>query len=158
MTDSIWMGSWEGPQDLRTREDFALKNLIEIDFFLHALSHTRMIFPLCRSFRGIVTSARVSGLISISSQGANKASLAGRTLGPAALFSPFKCQQTRTMSRDVAGQSDIRLMSRTAGGSFERAPSSFRSFIEKGGKFSPERGTSACLFFGFGFSTFNTPS
>jgi hypothetical protein len=42
------------------------------------------------------------------------------------------------VTRDVASQPDISQI--TAQGAFKRIPSSFRNFIENGGKFEPERG------------------
>ena len=48
----------------------------------------------------------------------------------------------RTMSRDVSQFSDISKSKTEADGSFKRAPSSFRNFIQAGGKFPPEKGTS----------------
>jgi len=41
-------------------------------------------------------------------------------------------------TKDVSAQSDIGKMN--VRGAFNRAPSSFRNFIEKGGKFEPEKG------------------
>jgi len=43
-------------------------------------------------------------------------------------------------SRDTSGQSDIQKMKPEADGSFKRAPSSFRDFIQKGGKFEAKKG------------------
>ena len=45
------------------------------------------------------------------------------------------------MSRDVSTQSDIGKMKVEPDGSFKRAPSSFRNFVQKGGQFPPEKGT-----------------
>ena len=42
--------------------------------------------------------------------------------------------------RDVSHLSDITQMKTEHDGSFKRAPSSFRNFIEKGGRFEPEKG------------------
>ena len=42
--------------------------------------------------------------------------------------------------RDVSAQSDISKMQAEGDGSFKRKPSTFRNFIEKGGKFEPEKG------------------
>ena len=100
-----------------------------------------MIFPPHRLLRGIVTSARASRFISLASQGANKTPLVGLNPYAPPLFTAFKHQQTRKMSRDVSGQSDIGVMGREPDGSFKRAPSSFRNFIQKGGQFPPEKGT-----------------
>ena len=97
-----------------------------------------MIFPLSRSLRGIVSYR----LISTPSRG-DKTFLAGLALSTPPLFATLRCQQTRKMSRDVSGQSDITKMKVEPDGSFKRAASSFRNFVEKGGKFSPEKGKSA---------------
>jgi glutathionyl-hydroquinone reductase len=51
------------------------------------------------------------------------------------------------MSRDVSSQSDINVMKVEGDGSFKRAPSSFRNFIQKGGQFPPEKGTSVITLF-----------
>ena len=50
--------------------------------------------------------------------------------------------QRRSMStnRDVSKWSDISKSTFEADGSFKRKPSSFRDFIQKGGKFEPEKG------------------
>jgi putative glutathione S-transferase len=42
--------------------------------------------------------------------------------------------------RDVTLQSDVTKFKVEPDGSFKRAESSFRNFIEKGGKFEPEKG------------------
>ena len=47
-----------------------------------------------------------------------------------------------TMSRDVSHFSDISKSKTEPDGSFKRAPSSFRNFIQVGGQFPPEKGTS----------------
>ncbi|KAL0952076.1 hypothetical protein HGRIS_008712 [Hohenbuehelia grisea] len=44
------------------------------------------------------------------------------------------------MSRDVTAQSDVSRMKREADGSWKRSDSTFRNFIEKGGRFEPEKG------------------
>ena len=96
-----------------------------------------MIFPLSRSLVS-------RGFISIPGQGANKALFAGLAPPTAPLFATSsKYQQTRKMSRDVSGQSDISKMNVEPDGSFKRAPSSFRNSIQKGGQFPPEKGTAA---------------
>jgi len=43
-------------------------------------------------------------------------------------------------TKDVSHLSDIKKMSTSADGSFNRKPSTFRNLIEKGGKFEPEKG------------------
>jgi putative glutathione S-transferase len=43
-------------------------------------------------------------------------------------------------TRDVTNQSDITKMKTEPDGSFKRAPSSFRNFIEKGGRFEAAKG------------------
>ncbi|KAJ3011912.1 hypothetical protein NUW54_g2027 [Trametes sanguinea] len=48
-------------------------------------------------------------------------------------------QQIMT-TRDVSKQSDISKSTTEQDGSFKRKPSSFRDFIQKGGKFEPEKG------------------
>ena len=99
-----------------------------------------MFFPLSRSFRGTVS----RGFVSIPVRGANKALLAGLApLTPPLLATNSNYWQTRKikMSRDVSGQSDISKMNVEPDGSFKRAPSSFRNFIQKGGQFPPEKGT-----------------
>ena len=57
--------------------------------------------------------------------------------------------------RDVSAQSDISKMQAEGDGSFKRKPSTFRNFIEKGGKFEPEKGermlSGILSFFLFGF-------
>jgi len=98
-----------------------------------------MFFPLSRSFKGIVS----RGFISIPSQGANKAHLAGLALPTVPLLATSNYRQTPKMSRDVSGQSDISKMNVEPDGSFKRAPSSFRNSIQKGGQFPPEKGTAA---------------
>jgi putative glutathione S-transferase len=45
-----------------------------------------------------------------------------------------------TSTKDVSSQSDIGKLKTESDGSFKRAASSFRNFIENGGKFSPEKG------------------
>lgn len=45
-------------------------------------------------------------------------------------------------TRDVSHQTNISKM-KTENGSFNRAASSFRNFIEKDGQFPPEKGTSS---------------
>ena len=47
-------------------------------------------------------------------------------------------------AKDVKDWSDISRMQNEADGSFKRKPSGFRNWVEKGGKFEPERG--ACAF------------
>ncbi|KLO09833.1 glutathione S-transferase [Schizopora paradoxa] len=47
---------------------------------------------------------------------------------------------TTTTTRDVSDQSDITKMKRNPDGSFNRAPSTFRGTIEKGGVHEPEKG------------------
>ena len=98
-----------------------------------------MIFPLSRSSRAIVSSR----FISTPAQGANKALLAGLVRPPPPLFASRKCQQTLKMSQDVSAQSDISKMKVEPDGSFKRAASSFRNFIQKGGQFPPEKGKPA---------------
>ena len=115
--------------------------------FLHFIFNTLfligMIFPLSRSLRGISHPTR---LISTSTRG-NKTSFAVSAFRPTALqplllTDSFKYHQTRKMSQDVPSQSDITVMKLEPDGSFKRAPSSFRNFIQKGGRFPPEKGTS----------------
>jgi len=48
--------------------------------------------------------------------------------------------RTMTSTKDVSSQSDIGKLKTESDGSFKRAASSFRNFIENGGKFSPEKG------------------
>lgn len=43
-------------------------------------------------------------------------------------------------TKDVSHLSDIGKMPSSSDGSFNRKPSTFRNFIEKGGKFEPEKG------------------
>jgi glutathionyl-hydroquinone reductase len=43
-------------------------------------------------------------------------------------------------TRDASLQADIAKMKTQPDGSFKRAPSSFRKFIEKGGQFEPVKG------------------
>ena len=51
------------------------------------------------------------------------------------------------MSRDVSAQTDFAKFAREADGSFKRAPSSFRSWIQPGGDFEPEAGALvACVY------------
>ena len=45
------------------------------------------------------------------------------------------------MSRDTSHQSDVTKIPTDADGAFKRPASSFRNFIQAGGKFPPERGT-----------------
>jgi len=52
-------------------------------------------------------------------------------------------QRLNTMSRDVTHFSDISKSKTEADGSFKRAASSFRNFIQAGGQFPPEKGTSS---------------
>ena len=84
-----------------------------------------------------------SRFISISVRGGNKAPLAGLTLPATSPLTTLKCQQTRKMSREVSSQSDISKMKVEPDGSFKRAPSSFRNFVQKDGQFPPEKGKSA---------------
>lgn len=85
--------------------------------------------------------------ISVPVQGANKTLLGGLALPRVPLLATLKCQQTRTMSRDASGQSDINKMKVEPDGSFKRAPSSFRNFVQKGGQFPPEKGKPAKIRF-----------
>jgi hypothetical protein len=48
-------------------------------------------------------------------------------------------QHKSTTARDVSDQTDIGKMKVEADGTFKRKASVFRNFIEKGGKFAPER-------------------
>ena len=100
-----------------------------------------MFFPLSRSFRGTVS----RGFVSIPVRGANKALLAGLAplTPPLLATNSINYRQIRKikMSRDVSSQSDISKMNVEPDGSFKRAPSSFRNFIQKGGQFPPEKGT-----------------
>ena len=87
-----------------------------------------------------------SRFISTPFQGANKLNktlLAGLAYSASPLPPTFKCQQTRRMSRDVSGQSDISKMKVEPDGSFKRVASSFRNSVQKGGQFPPEKGTPA---------------
>jgi len=98
-----------------------------------------MFFPLSRSFRGTVS----RGFVSIPVRGANKALLAGLAPPAAPLLATnpsYRQIRKIKMSRDVSGQSDISKMTVEPDGSFKRAPSSFRNFIQKGGQFPPEKG------------------
>jgi putative glutathione S-transferase len=45
-----------------------------------------------------------------------------------------------TTTRDASSQSDISKLKTESDGSFKRAASSFRNFIENDGKFPPEKG------------------
>lgn len=98
-----------------------------------------MFFPLFRSLRGTVAPARASRLISIFSHGINKKPLAGLTPPTTLLLATSKCQEPRRMSRDVSSQSNIGVMKLENDGSFKRAPSAFRNFVQKEGQFPPER-------------------
>ena len=71
--------------------------------------------------------------------------LQAAVLRPSLPFHPSQTQlvpsSTRTMSqRDVSKFSDISKSISEPDGSFNRKPSSFRSFIEKDGHFAPEKG------------------
>lgn len=109
------------------------------------LDHTpsRMFFPLSRPFRGTVSLR----LISTRARGADKTVLAGLALSSAPLLATPKYVRTGKMSRDVSTQSDIGKMTVEPDGSFKRAPSSFRSSIQKGGHFPPEKGAAAKFLF-----------
>lgn len=48
-------------------------------------------------------------------------------------------------ARDVSHQSNIAKMRTDGDGSFKRLPSTFRSAVEKGGQFPPEKGPSLRL-------------
>ena len=119
--------------------------------YLVNFDHTpsRMFFPLSRPFRGTVSLR----FISTRAEGANKTVLAGLALSSVPLATP-KYQRARKMSRDVSNQSDISKMTAEPDGSFKRAPSSFRNFIQKGGQFSPEKGAAAKI----RFCTYPQPS
>ncbi len=43
-------------------------------------------------------------------------------------------------SKDTTAQSDVSKLKTEADGSFKRQASSFRNFVEQGGKFEPEKG------------------
>ena len=120
---------------IRPARRFAIKRSCSLERTPPTLI-VEMIFPLARSSREIVTSR----LISIPGQGANKTLLAGLAHPTTPLVATFKCRQTRKMSQDVSGQSDINKMKVEPDGSFKRAPSSFRNFVRKGAQFSPEKG------------------
>jgi putative glutathione S-transferase len=47
---------------------------------------------------------------------------------------------TSTAEKDVSLQSDISKMKLEHDGSFKRAAAAFRNFIQKGGRFEPEKG------------------
>jgi hypothetical protein len=60
-----------------------------------------------------------------------------------------------TSTRDVTSQSDFNRIATQPDGSFKRAPSSFRSTIEKGDQFDAEAGKYMFVFRSIGCTEFN---
>ncbi|KAH9940329.1 glutathione S-transferase [Amylocystis lapponica] len=70
----------------------------------------------------------------------HKASLASPRLHPCFSLNRTFIQRVMSTTKDVSSQSDIAKMAKEKDGSFKRKDSQFRSTIEKGGKFAPEKG------------------